>query len=334
MLYGKTILPMQTSTTYPSAWVLSPTWSFNEAASLGEAALAYARVGAPVFPLEPRGKIPLVPRGFYAATCDPEVIRHWWRRWPKANVGMPTGKQSGCWVLDVDPRHGGLDSLKRIQQDALLSWDHLPETGLLEATRLQLTGGGGVHLCYQARRLDGVHLSNAASFAGYAGIDLRVDGGYIVVAPSQHTSGSVYRWGNDLPLLPFPDLLVERWRAHRQRAFARSSSDEPYSYTSHSHSHSHARTDASSREADNRQCDPEYWLRCALSHAVPGCRRRYAMFLACHLLDEVGMTPDVAKRYLVTYASRVSQDDHPFPVAQALECLDWAVYKRFSCRVG
>ena len=308
-------------------WTLAPVWSFNEAATLGEAAASYARVGAPVFPLERGGKSPLVPRGVYAATCDPDVIQRWWRRWPDANIGVPMGKPSGCWALDVDPRHGGLESLKHHGRDPLLSWEHIPEAEL-HATRVQLTGGGGVHLCYQMRPLDGVQLSNATGFAGYPGLDLRVSGGYIVVAPSRHKSGSIYRWGNDLPLLPFPELLVERWRAHRQRAFARPSLSSSGAFSTRSRPRVYPRPDVPDVSCDHRECDPEYWLRCALRYGRAGCRHNYALFLAFHLIDDVGMVPEEAEAYLVRYAHQVPQDDHPFPVAEALACLYDAAKRR------
>src|SRR5260370_35369360 len=73
---------------------------------LREAALAYARVGLPVFPL--RGKLPLVPHGLDDASVDAAVIKRWWRRWPDANIGIPTGPPSGWVALDIDPRHGGV----------------------------------------------------------------------------------------------------------------------------------------------------------------------------------------------------------------------------------
>lgn len=80
----------------------SPLWVFN-LASLGQAALAYARVGVAVFPVEPRGKRPLTVHGFQDATTSAERIRGWWKRWPQANIGLPC---QHWWVLDVDPRMG------------------------------------------------------------------------------------------------------------------------------------------------------------------------------------------------------------------------------------
>jgi hypothetical protein len=59
-----------------------------------KAALAYARRGVPVFPCEPGAKRPLTRNGHWDATTDPRVIERWWKRWPSANVGVPTGKKS------------------------------------------------------------------------------------------------------------------------------------------------------------------------------------------------------------------------------------------------
>src|SRR5207247_1037904 len=62
------------------------------------------------------GKHPRTPNGVYDATTDPAVIIRWWGRWPNANVGVATGAASGVIVLDVDPRHGGDDSLVDLEQ--------------------------------------------------------------------------------------------------------------------------------------------------------------------------------------------------------------------------
>ncbi|MDP9478026.1 MAG: bifunctional DNA primase/polymerase, partial [Actinomycetota bacterium] len=66
------------------------------------AALKYAEREKPVFPLRPGGKEPLTRRGFKDATTDPDQIRRWWKRWPEANIGIPTGERSGLLVLDHD----------------------------------------------------------------------------------------------------------------------------------------------------------------------------------------------------------------------------------------
>src|SRR5579862_311791 len=78
------------------------------------AALRYAERGIPVFPA--RGKLPLTMHGFKDATIDTSKLQAWWDRWPSANVAVPTGQSSGLVVLDVDPRHGGDESLSALEQ--------------------------------------------------------------------------------------------------------------------------------------------------------------------------------------------------------------------------
>ena len=68
-------------------------------------ALAYARIGCPVFPCGPE-KRPLIARGFHAATTDETQIIAWWTHWPDALAAIPTGPASGLWVLDVDGQTG------------------------------------------------------------------------------------------------------------------------------------------------------------------------------------------------------------------------------------
>ena len=72
--------------------------------ALLDAALWYAKQGAPVFPCKPN-KRPYVEHGLLDATKDPEQIRAWWTRWPKANVGVATG-DGGLVVVDVDVKGG------------------------------------------------------------------------------------------------------------------------------------------------------------------------------------------------------------------------------------
>ena len=45
--------------------------------------------------------------------ADADEISDWFRRWPDANIGIVTGAVSGLVVLDIDPRHGGEESLGR-----------------------------------------------------------------------------------------------------------------------------------------------------------------------------------------------------------------------------
>jgi hypothetical protein len=162
------------------------------------AALRYAAHGWPVFPLHSirndgrctcsdpdecgtnAGKHPRTEHGLHDATVDEAQICKWWRRWPNANIGVPTGAASGLMVLDIDPRHGGSESLEVL----------LRKFGPLPNTLEQLTGGDGRHIVLKH---PGGHIPSRA-LPGAIGIDVKADGGYIVVAPSLHRSGKRYAW--------------------------------------------------------------------------------------------------------------------------------------------
>ena len=148
-------------------------------AMLIKAALSYARRGIPVFPCEPGGKRPLTYNGFWDATNDLGRVKAWWGRWPAANVGVPTGKSSGLLVLDVDQRDGGPQTLAALER----------ENGSLPRTARSRTGRGGVHVFF--RYPPEKEVRNSAGWLG-PGLDVRGEGGYVVVPPSR-TQGP-YEW--------------------------------------------------------------------------------------------------------------------------------------------
>ena len=174
-------------------------------------ALSLAEKGYPVFPLHTPdqqgrcscraavdcrspGKHPRTPQGIKDATTDPEKIRSWWEKWPQANIGMAMGEVSGLVAIDIDPRHGGDASLCQLVEQ----FEDLP--GTLRAK----TGGGGHHLLYA---YPGVSFKNSSSLLG-EGIDVKTDGGYIVAAPSLHSSGQRYQWKGISELAPLPAWLL------------------------------------------------------------------------------------------------------------------------------
>lgn len=162
---------------------------------LMSAALAYAAKGWPIFPLQPKGKLPLVEGGFTVATTDGDKIREWWRRCPDANIGISTGRASSIWVLDID-QHGadGHRSIAELEQ----------QHGPLPRTLTQDTPSGGNHKVF---RLNGVDIRNRAKVA--PGLDVRGTGGYIVAAPSIHPNGKPYRWHDSTPPAEAPKWLVD-----------------------------------------------------------------------------------------------------------------------------
>lgn len=163
--------------------------------NIRDAALRYAERGLPVFPV--RGKLPLTHHGFIDASTDADVIRGWFKQSPDANVAMPTGAASGLFVLDIDPRHGGDQSLAALEA----------KYGPLPATLEALTGGGGRHLFFASPQ--GQLIRNSAGKLG-PGLDVRGDGGYVVVPPSVHPeTKQTYRWTSKVKPAPAPAWLIE-----------------------------------------------------------------------------------------------------------------------------
>lgn len=148
--------------------------------TFGQWATLYAeRLGWSVFPLAPHGKQPITPNGFKDATTDAAQIRAWWDAEPLANIGVACGA-SNLAVIDLDGDAGRA------------RWQMIVDSLGLVATKYaqQNTGGGGVHLVYAQ---GAERIRNTAKKLG-EGIDTRGDGGYIVVAPSIHPTGTPYLW--------------------------------------------------------------------------------------------------------------------------------------------
>lgn len=157
------------------------------------AALAYARQGWPVFPV--RGKVPATPHGFQDATTDPATVAAWWRAMPAAGIGVPTGAASGRVILDIDDHAGGVDGFETLRD---LEAVH----GTLPDTLTAVTGGGGEHRHF--RYVPGLHCGELAP-----GLDLKTDGGYVVLPPSPHLSGRPYAWDHGYHILaPLPPWLA------------------------------------------------------------------------------------------------------------------------------
>lgn len=154
------------------------------------AALLYARKGIRVLPLEPEGKAPIgsfVPNGLHDATTEIDTIRSWWKREPRANIGVMAPE--GAVIVDIDPRAGGVETIKTLVNGNKL--------GSLVAK----TGGAdkGQHIWLKDAPQ---HLPGKLG----AGVDLKAGGkGYVVAPPSIHPdTGRAYAWKDKFDL----DVMV------------------------------------------------------------------------------------------------------------------------------
>jgi hypothetical protein len=158
--------------------------------TLADAARGYA-LEWPVLPLKAERKEPATAHGKDDATTDPDQIREWWNHNPRYNIGVRP--PVGYVVLDVDPRNGGTDNLIE-----LIDGRRMPETWM---TR---TGSGGWHIWLKAYPPFRSTLCK--------GVDIKYNTGYVVMPPSVHPNGRVYRWVNEHPIAYTPVWLLSLMR--------------------------------------------------------------------------------------------------------------------------
>lgn len=124
--------------------------------------------GWPVFPCKPGSKHPATKHGFENATTDETQIRRWWKRGPDRNVAIATGTPSGGVAVDLDIKRGP---------------DGYATHRLLEPcparTPTATTPSKGLHRCHA---MNGTPIKSRADV--HPGVDIKGDGGYILVAPS------------------------------------------------------------------------------------------------------------------------------------------------------
>lgn len=247
------------------------------------AALAYAsRFGWSVFPVHSvvsgvctcgdkqckrPGKHPvskLAPHGLKDATKDQEIIKRWWTANPSVNIGVATGAASGFFALDVDIGKGGEDSLFDLRQKCN-SW---PDTVS------QITGSGGWHFLFTH---PGMTVLNSVEILG-PGLDVRGDGGYIVVPPSEHISGRRYEWEgssrpDEISIKKAPDYLIERVL---KRIKDKSDNDIPYNNQELDKNEiERIKSAIYYIDAENR----DNWLKVGMAlHARCNCKSAYAIW--------------------------------------------------------
>ena len=141
--------------------------------------------GLSVFPVTRGEKVPLVQWSEYQHRLPaPELVKAWLRAWPECSWAVATGPVSRLTVVDVDPRHGG--------DQTMAQYPSLPAT--------VLTGSGGTHVYFRVNE----HFASRTNTL--PGVDVKGVGGLVVVPPSVHASGQPYRWVGS-PLTDVPEWL-------------------------------------------------------------------------------------------------------------------------------
>ena len=163
------------------------------------------------------GKHPANNNGQTGSTSDPETIKRWWHIEPRYNIGVHC-KNSGFFVIDVDPRNGGDISFEKFEQSLGIK---LPPT--LESTTGTYSMGGvvskGRHIYFKCDPSEEFPANLDA--LGFKGIDIKYNG-YVLIAPSNHYSGTKYEWVNghrpdQIEIAEAPEELLTLIRKKNQK---------------------------------------------------------------------------------------------------------------------
>ncbi len=156
-----------------------------------EAALRYLAMGLSVIPVpRPRhgvvpgqpgdGKVPALAWRAYQTRLPTEAELGLWFGDEPMNLAVVTGAVSGVVVIDADSPEGLRWCVKRFPY-----------------TPWQTQTGRGFHLWYRHPAVEVRNRARIETRDGRLEVDVRGDGGYVIVAPSVHASGVVYREAGD-----------------------------------------------------------------------------------------------------------------------------------------
>lgn len=133
------------------------------------------------------GKHPTRNNWTHAPVVDESVIESWLDgEFIEAATGFGWALDGQHIVIDVDPRNGGNESLKMLEDDLGLSLSE-------DCHAVVKTGGNGLHFYYL--KPAGADLAWKMP-TKYVGIDIKQGGGYVVMPESVHISGNRYQWLN------------------------------------------------------------------------------------------------------------------------------------------
>lgn len=160
-----------------------------------EHALILAKNKIKIFPCN-QEKEPLVPKGFYDASCEESIIKTWWTKWPNAAIGMPTGIVNGMIVLDIDMKNGkdGEASLKNLLTKLNVT---------LPITRIVRTPSGGRHIYFDNNN---IKINGSVEKIGI-GLDIKAEGGYVIMPPSKNSNGKSYTIEANEGIADLPEWL-------------------------------------------------------------------------------------------------------------------------------
>ena len=163
-------------------------------------------------------------RSLQKRLTDDETFDGWFglngQHLTRTNIGILTGECSGgVFCLDFDFYKG---PEARMWLDEMLSRQE--KAGEIEETPTQTTGGGGKQMLFRAP--PGWVPPNGVQ--PVYNVDIRGNGGFIVVAPSKHSSGKNYVWDEGLAPYEVDIAVAPEWFCNEiDRLFSRHTGVEP-----------------------------------------------------------------------------------------------------------
>ena len=168
-----------------------------------ETALELAKKGFAVFPCkefpltegEKAGqpdKGPYTKHGFKDATTDEKKIREYWKRHPKALIGIATGEASGgLVVIDLDKDKKNPNFLESLEIAGVKTFNALlgrEESAPLPNTLTVGTWSGALQLYFNGTKEQLDNIKSRNSFIG-PNIDVKANGGYVIASGSRIVGG-------------------------------------------------------------------------------------------------------------------------------------------------
>jgi len=170
----------------------------------------YLQRGWPIFPCEVGGKKPLTPHGFKDASTNYNQVKVWLEQFQLANWGVRCGDTSqggaGLVVVDIDLKSGGPATWEQLRKE---------HSEPLETVTVR-TGGGGSHLYF---KYPTGHVIKSGTGVLGPGIDVRADGGYVILPPSKTKQPYIFELApEDTPIVDLPTWLLAKLNSNTKQA--------------------------------------------------------------------------------------------------------------------
>lgn len=160
---------------------------------MAQYALDYYNKGMCVLPVVPNQKRPILNQWQQYTKNRPslEETKNWFESYNDCGIGMVTGKVSGYIVLDIENKY---------KEDINLLLNKYP------TRKIAKSGSGGYHFYYKYPESYDKPIKNRVQII--PNVDIRADGGFIVLPPTKHQCGGYYQWVVDEEAGDFPMSLL------------------------------------------------------------------------------------------------------------------------------